>query len=277
MLRGSMWSAGFEFYDYNQDYEFGSDGAATLWHGYAQAMRLQANIGFRLLGRDEMEFYPVQPESWWLPSPVRARFVLETGAFTLARESHGGGAFTLLFGARLRLDPDPLEDAINAWERGMPYYGWCVDADPLDDPARVLESRLKHWAEADGTGYAEGVDTSLFRLPDGREYDFTASWARKELWRAGTRGAELSVSPYIEIIPEMIACVADEPVQVRTWTPAIEAFLERGTRLAWIFDRSRKQVHEFRSGRPTQVLDDPPELVGDPVLPGLCLRTSWIL
>jgi hypothetical protein len=50
-----------------------------------------------------------------------------------------------------------------------------------------------------------------------------------------------------------------------------------GTRLAWLFDRGTKQLYEYRAGNAVRVLDNPPELIGDPVLHGLRLRTSWIL
>lgn len=237
-------------------------------------MRFEGTFGYRLLSGNEIEFYSASDADWWLPRPIQVRFALETGAFEVVLGTMMDVDPIIVFGVRLRFETDPFERVVDPWEVGMPYYGWRVDVDLLDDPAYVLEQRLKYWSEADDTGYAECDETSRFRLPDGREYDFTASWASKGAWSDGIAD---DFSCYANIIPAMIACVADEPIQVQTWQPAIEAFLEHGTRLAWLFDRSTKQVHEYRAGNAVRVLDNPPELIGDPVLPGLRLRTSWIL
>jgi len=51
----------------------------------------------------------------------------------------------------------------------------------------------------------------------------------------------------------------------------MEGYIANGTRLGWLIDPEKKQVHVYRPGQPVQILDNPQSASGDPELPGFVL------
>ena len=53
--------------------------------------------------------------------------------------------------------------------------------------------------------------------------------------------------------------------------------LPNGAKLGWLIDPLEKKVHIYRPGAPVEVLDNPPEISGDPLLKGFVLKLDGIL
>ena len=53
-------------------------------------------------------------------------------------------------------------------------------------------------------------------------------------------------------------------------------WIENGVRLAWLIDTKTKQVHIYRPGRETEVLNSPRTVPGEDVLPGFELDLTEI-
>ncbi len=51
----------------------------------------------------------------------------------------------------------------------------------------------------------------------------------------------------------------------------IAEYIANGSKLGWLIDPAKKQVHVYRPGQPVQVLDNPTSISGDPELPGFVL------
>jgi Uma2 family endonuclease len=132
---------------------------------------------------------------------------------------------------------------------------------------------LVAWALADGTGIACDSST-LFTLPNGAKRSPDASWVRRERW---------NVLPAKERAGFGLLC-PDFVVELRSPTdrPAdlqekMQEYIDNGARLGWLIDPLEKRVYVYRPDQSVEVLDDPPMLSGDPVLPGFVLhvRELW--
>jgi Uma2 family endonuclease len=52
----------------------------------------------------------------------------------------------------------------------------------------------------------------------------------------------------------------------------MQEYSENGARLGWLIDPLEKRVYIYRPNQAVEILDDPPLLSGDPVLPGFVLQ-----
>lgn len=48
-------------------------------------------------------------------------------------------------------------------------------------------------------------------------------------------------------------------------------YIANGSKLGWLIDPDKMQVHVYRPGQAVQVLDNPTSISGDPELPGFVL------
>ncbi|NEQ35653.1 MAG: Uma2 family endonuclease, partial [Okeania sp. SIO3I5] len=51
---------------------------------------------------------------------------------------------------------------------------------------------------------------------------------------------------------------------------------EPGVKLGWLIDRKQRKVYIYRPGMPTECLENPESVNGEPVLPGFVLKMSKI-
>src|SRR5439155_27229177 len=65
--------------------------------------------------------------------------------------------------------------------------------------------------------------------------------------------------------------------RLTTLQEKMEEYLDNGARLGWLIDPLEKKVHIYRPGFPVEVLENPPEISGDPLLKGFVLRLDGIL
>ena len=136
-----------------------------------------------------------------------------------------------------------------------------------------LARRIDEWTEADGTGIAFDSST-MFTLPNGAKRSPDASWIRRERW---------DVLPVKEregfglICPDFVVELRSPTDRLPDLTEKMQEYIDNGTRLGWLIDPLEKRVYVYRPGRPADMLDDPPAVSGDPVLPGFVLqvRELW--
>ena len=53
-------------------------------------------------------------------------------------------------------------------------------------------------------------------------------------------------------------------------------YIENGARLGWLIDPLRRVVEIYRPGREPEVLEDPPSIDGEDVLPGFVLDVGRV-
>lgn len=136
-----------------------------------------------------------------------------------------------------------------------------------------LTRRLDTWAEMDGTGVAFDSST-LFTLPNGAKRSPHASWVRRERWEALPQEQRQGFGL---LCPDFVVELRSPSDRLADLQEKMQEYLDNGARLGWLIDPLEKRVYVYRPGQRVEMLDDPPAVSGDPVLPGFVLpvRELW--
>ncbi len=135
-----------------------------------------------------------------------------------------------------------------------------------------LTARLVNWAETEASGIVFDA-TAGFKLPNGAERSPDASWIRLERWEGLTLEEQETFSP---ICPDFVVELRSRSDRLKTVQAKLEEYLENGAQLGWLIDPLKKKVHIYRPGAPVEILDNPSEVSGDPLLQGFVLRLAGI-
>lgn len=129
---------------------------------------------------------------------------------------------------------------------------------------------LDLWTEMDGTGVSCDSST-LFTLPNGAKRSPDAAWVRRERVAQLTKAQRESVLP---LCPDFVAELRSSTDRLVDLVEKMQEYLANGARLGWLIDLFDKRVYVYRPDQPVEILEDPTELKGDPVLPGFILHVS---
>ncbi|HEY9232518.1 MAG TPA: Uma2 family endonuclease [Blastocatellia bacterium] len=136
----------------------------------------------------------------------------------------------------------------------------------------LLTGRFSAWVEADRTGV--GFDSSAgFTLPNGAKRAPDVSWIRRERWDALSEAEKNEFAP---ICPDFVVELRSKSDRLATLQRKMEEYLANGASLGWLIDPLEKKVHIYRPGAPVDVLDQPSEIAGDPLLKGFVLKLDGI-
>jgi Uma2 family endonuclease len=137
----------------------------------------------------------------------------------------------------------------------------------------TLTQRLANWAETDGTGVAFDSST-LFTLPNGAKRSPDASWVRRERWDALPKEQRQGFGL---LCPDFVVELRSPTDRLGDLREKPQEYIDNGARLGWLIDLLEKRVYVYRPDQPVELLDDPPMVSGDPVLPGFVLhvRELW--
>ena len=135
-----------------------------------------------------------------------------------------------------------------------------------------LTARFGAWAEADGTGV--GFESSAgFTLPNGAKRSPDVSWMRKERWDALTPEQR---NEFTHICPDFVVELRSKTDRLRTLQNKMKEYMTNGAQLGWLIDPIRHQVHVFHADSSVEILDHPPVISGEPLLPGFVLKLEGI-
>lgn len=136
-----------------------------------------------------------------------------------------------------------------------------------------LTARLFNWADQDATGIAFDA-TAGFKLPNDAERSPDASWIRLERWEALTREEQETFSP---LCPDFVVELRSRSDRLKTVQAKLEEYIENGAQFGWLIDPLKKQVHIYRPDAAVEILDNPSEVSGEPLLPGFILKLAGII
>ena len=136
-----------------------------------------------------------------------------------------------------------------------------------------LAYRVTAWADIDGSGVVFDSST-LFTLPNGAKCSPDVSWVRRERWEALSTEQREGFAP---LGPDFVAELRSPTDRLSFLQEKMQEYIANGARLGWLIDPLEKRAYVYRPGQPVEMLDDPPLLRGDPVLPGFVLhvRELW--
>ena len=137
-----------------------------------------------------------------------------------------------------------------------------------------ITTQLRLWAKRDGRGVAFDPSGG-FLLANGATRSPDASWVLRE--RLANLTAEQK-QKFLPLCPDFVAELRSPSDRLENIQDKMQEYLENGARLGWLIDpEGRRRVHVYESGKEVQILENPDEVSGDPVLPGfvLDLRPIW--
>jgi Uma2 family endonuclease len=136
-----------------------------------------------------------------------------------------------------------------------------------------LTRYLDLWSAADSTGISCDSST-LFALPNGAKRSPDAAWIRRALVEQLSQEQREGVLP---LCPEFVVELRSSTDRLADLQEKMHEYITNGARLGWLIDPFDKRVYVYRSDQSPEILDDPAELRGDPVLPGFVLpvRELW--
>src|SRR5436309_7762845 len=126
---------------------------------------------------------------------------------------------------------------------------------------------LGNWAVRDGTGQVFDSSTE-FILPNraGRSPD--ASWIRNERWNSLTAKEQEQFPP---LCPDLVVELRSRTDSLADLKSKMDEYINNGAQLGWLIDPLERKVNVYRPGAIPEVLDDPKEVSGEPLLPGFVL------
>ena len=118
------------------------------------------------------------------------------------------------------------------------------------------------WAAKDGTGQSFDSST-LFSLPNRARRSPDLSWIRNDRWD------ELSAEQqdeYPPLCPDFVVELRSKSDSVKTLSQKMQEYLDNGAQLGWLIDPFQHKVHICRPDSVPEVLDNPKQLSGEPLL-----------
>jgi len=135
-----------------------------------------------------------------------------------------------------------------------------------------LIQQLANWTDKDGTGI--GFDSSSgFVLPNGATRSPDASWVNLTKWNSLS---DLQKAKFAPICPDFVVEIKSPSDDLEILKDKMQEYLDNGSSLGWLIDRSARQVYIYRSGRSVEILDNPGTIEGETLLVGFELDLTKI-
>ena len=136
-----------------------------------------------------------------------------------------------------------------------------------------LSARVTIWAEQDGTGQAFDSST-LFTLPNTAKRSPDVAWVRNDRWNALSTQEQEQFPP---LYPDFVVELRSRTDSLRALKEKMEEYISNGAELGWLIDPLERRIHVYRPQVASEVLEDPKEVSGEPLLRGFVLdvRALW--
>ncbi|NEO55372.1 MAG: Uma2 family endonuclease [Okeania sp. SIO3B5] len=136
-----------------------------------------------------------------------------------------------------------------------------------------LSGQLWVWSEQDGTGIAFSSSAG-FTLSTGAKKSPDASWIKLERWNSLSPEQKEKFAP---ICPDFVLELMSPSDSLKTLQAKMTEYMEEpGVKLGWLIDRKERKVYIYRPGMPTECLENPEIVSGDPVLSGFVLNMQKV-
>jgi Uma2 family endonuclease len=135
-----------------------------------------------------------------------------------------------------------------------------------------LNQRLANWTDQDGRGIAFDSSTG-FVLPNGAKRSPDASWVTRERWDALSQKERDGFPP---LCPDFVLELKSPSDSLSTLQDKMQEYLDNGARLGWLLDPKSRRIYSYRPDQRVEVLEQPKEVNGDPVLEGFVLRLDEV-
>jgi Uma2 family endonuclease len=137
----------------------------------------------------------------------------------------------------------------------------------------ILIGKFAIWVEKDGTG--KGFNSSTgFILPNGAKRSPDLSWIKLTAWEKIPLEKRKKFPP---ICPDFVVEIRSETDSLPKLKAKMLEYIENGASLGWLIDATKKRVYVYQPNTEVEVLDNPTEISGNPLLQGFTLNVQEIL
>jgi len=136
-----------------------------------------------------------------------------------------------------------------------------------------LTGKFSVWIEKDATG--RGFDSSTeFTLPNGAKRSPDVSWVGLERWNALSDEEQEEFPP---LCPDFVIELRSRSDRLKELQQKMEEYMANGAELGWLIDPFDKKIYVYRPRITVEVLDNPKEISGEPLLKGFVLdvQSLW--
>jgi len=112
-----------------------------------------------------------------------------------------------------------------------------------------------------------------FKLPNGADRSPDAAWVKLERWNTLTPEQQKKFPP---LCPDFVVELLSPSDSLKETQDKMREYRDNGALLGLLINRKNRQVEIYRPGAEVEVLDNPTQVSGDPVLPGFVLNLGSI-
>lgn len=135
-----------------------------------------------------------------------------------------------------------------------------------------LTAQIWIWNNQNKLG--EVFDSSTgFKLPNGANKSPDAAWIKLERWNALTPEQQKKFPP---LCPDFVVELLSPSDSLKETQDKMKEYRDNGALLGLLINRKNRQVEIYRPGAEVEVLDNPNQVSGEPVLPGFVLNLASI-
>jgi len=136
-----------------------------------------------------------------------------------------------------------------------------------------LIARVTNWAEQDATGQVFDSST-VFILPNSAGRSPDVCWVRNGRWNSLTAKEQEQFPP---LCPDFVVELRSQSDSLKNLKEKMEEYIANGAQLGWLIDPVEHKVQIYRPDAAAEVLDDPKEVSGEPLLKGFVLdvQSLW--
>ena len=135
-----------------------------------------------------------------------------------------------------------------------------------------INAQLSVWNDRTGLGVVFDSSTG-FKLPKGGDRAPDASWVARARWNALTAEQR---EGFLPLCPDFVIELRSRTDTVSSLQAKMQEYLDNGVQLGWLVDPKRKVAEIYRPELAVEILSQPLQLSGDPVLPGFVLDLTNI-
>jgi Uma2 family endonuclease len=167
------------------------------------------------------------------------------------------------------------------WQLELTQAGELIIMPPTGGESGIRNSELNMelglWNRQTKLGKVFDSSTE-FKLPSGAYRCPDAAWVKLERWQALTKDEQKRFPP---ICPDFVIELRSESDVLAKLRLKMREYQDNGASLGWLIDPQTPLVEIYRSQQDVEVLsfsfDNPPQLLGEEILPGFILDLTIIL
>lgn len=116
--------------------------------------------------------------------------------------------------------------------------------------------------------------STCFKLPDRAKRSPDVSWIELSRWNTLTTEEQRTFPP---IAPDFVIELMSPTDNLKDIQNKMSEYVDNGIKLGWLINPELKQVEIYRLGKDKEILNNPNNLSGEKILPGLVVNLQDIL